>query len=346
MKKPPAASMLVTDGGLLTTVQDRGRRWTGSFGVSPSGYADWLSARAANRLVANDDGAALIETTLTGAEFVLNCDARLALTGASADFCISDRPGRAWRCEIVRAGERVRIGPARTGLRNYLALAGGVRVPAVMDSASTDVAAGFGGYGGRGLKAGDVVPIGEPDASALRWSAYSSPASRPPAASEGRRSEGKTLRRAENGGCAAADHVLRRPAVLRILPGPHANVLGESMPQALAASVYRVSLRSNRQGLRLEGTPLPVGDGTGVLSGGVCAGCVQMLSDGLPVVLLSEHQTTGGYAVAACVIAADLPRAAQLRPFDEVSFAKVTQTDARQALFHALDLISSDSLRA
>jgi UPF0271 protein len=120
--------------------------------------------------------------------------------------------------------------------------------------------------------------------------------------------------------------------LLRVIPGPHADHFGADALERLCMRTFTASIRSTRQGMRLEGEPLALERPTDIASAGTSAGCVQIASDGLPVLLLAEHQTTGGYACALCVITADLPRAGQLRPGDLVRFELVTLTDASYAL--------------
>ena len=308
MSEPRRCELQVVDGGLLSTVQDLGRNAVGWMGVSPSGAADWFSARAANRLVGNSDRAALLETTLTGATFSLTCDAHVAVTGANASLTIGGAARELWRRHAAREGDRIAIGPARRGVRNYLALTVGLAVPCVLGSASTDVGAGFGGWLGRRLAAGDILPLGE---------AVAQPQDHQPV----------SFVSTEGADCVLSLGCAR----VRALVGPHAGMLGAAVEELFENS-YRVSPRSNRQALRLSGQALRLGRATDIISAGAVAGCVQVTTDGLPVVLLSEHQTTGGYASALCVITADLPKVAQLQMGDELRFVPTNFAEAENAL--------------
>ena len=294
----------IQDPGLLATTQDLGRAGAGVCGVSPAGAADWLSARIANRLVGNPPDAALIETTMTGVTFVALETLRIAVTGADAPVVIAGGDKPQWQSLRVRAGNQVKVGAATRGLRSYVAFAGGIDAPLLFGSASTDTTSGFGGPG-RALVRGDTLRLHPRDGELVETETTISGSSRP---------------------------FWRQPATVRVLEGPHAGRLSHTDLESLCAQTYRVSPRSNRQGLRLEGRPLAAGGGFDVLSCGVCAGCVQIASDGLPVLLLAEHQTTGGYAVALVAISADLPDAAQLRPGDGIRFQRVTRAQAVQAL--------------
>lgn len=311
-----ARTLRVETPSVLTTVQDCGRRGVARLGVSPSGAADWYSARAANLLVANDPCAALIEITLTGAAFELRSEALIALTGAAAPLTIDGRAAPMWHAHDVQAGAHLAVGAAARGARSYLAIEGGLEVPLVLGSASTDLGGGFGGFNGRALRAGDILPLGD---------------ILPVGDVELERSS----RIVGHGLPAYAPECIPHWAsatTLRVVPGPYRDRLSERALDALASRTYTVSSRSTRQGLRLEGEALELDRTMDIASAGVCAGCVQITSAGLPVVLLAEHQTTGGYATVACVTTADLPRAGQLRAGDRVRFEFVTQSDAAHAL--------------
>ncbi len=300
----------VVEPGALSTVQDCGRRKCAHLGVSPSGAADWFSSRAANRLVGNAECAALLETTLSGIKLQALVASRIAVTGAKADLSIDGRPTALWQVHDVPAHSHIEVGGARRGLRSYIAVEGGIAVPSVLGGASTDLGAGFGGHEGRALRPGDVL-VSQPT---------------------------QTERQCSHGAlapCSFPEESVPHwtsPCVLRAIRGPHASRIGDAALEQLLMRPFAVSSRSTRQGLRLEGEPLTLERPTDIPSAGACAGCVQVTSDGLPLVLLAEHQSTGGYAYALGVITADLPRAGQLRPGDSVRFELVGLVDAAHAL--------------
>lgn len=309
--------LTVVHSGLLSTVQDLGRRCVGHLGVSPSGAVDWYAARAANRLVNNDDDAPLVETTLTGATFVAGGDATFAVTGALAPISVGGTPRHGWSSWHARAGQRLVIGPAERGARSYLAVRGGFEVARVLGSSASDV---VGGFGGRVLAPGDALPI-----------------------RSGSESDGASGDLVEAQLAYSTDAIpsLRTPFSLRVMPGPDAARLGRDAMARLLAGTYRATPRSSRQGLRLEGEPVAAVLAAEGVSAGVCAGCVQVSADGLPTVLLAEHQTTGGYPVALCVVHADVPVAAQVRPGDTVVFTRVDGRAAHDALARSLGLLRS-----
>ncbi len=302
--------------GLLSTVQDGGRPHVGAFGVSPAGYADWFSAQAANQLVGNSCNEALIETTLSGIAFSVACSLRIAVTGADAPIKVNSQPALCWRTLNVHEGDRVEVGGAQRGVRNYVAFGGGIRVKAVLASASTDTAAGFGGFNGRALQKGDV----------LQWSGLERAADETRAMSGDSRAIPEESFHLELG----KRPVWNQHAVLRVVSGPDVGALANGL-SGVTATAYSVTQYCNRQGIRLQGEAVTSRAGWDRSSFGVCAGCVQIANDGQPIILLCNHQTTGGYGIPFVVISADTPLAAQLRPGDQVTFQAVNQAVAANA---------------
>jgi biotin-dependent carboxylase-like uncharacterized protein len=266
--------------GLQTTVQDLGRFGWAHFGVSASGAADALAFRAANLLVGNTENAAALEMTLSGAELEFESPSVIALTGS--DFG-SGLP--LWTAVALKAGDVVRCGATRSGARCYLAVRGGLAVSKAMGSASVHV---MSGVGGRPLRKGDTLPIGE-----------------------------DFVRRARIG--AVPPNFGDPAGTLRVTPAPQAAWFGDD----LYGGAYTVAEESNRMGLRLRGHAIP-SPGGHMLTEGVPLGAIQVPPDGQPIVLFVEHQTTGGYPKPANVISADFWRLGQLRPRDEISFERVT----------------------
>lgn len=288
--------------GLLTTVQDLGRPGFGALGVPPGGAADAHALRLGNLLLGNDEGAAALEATLDGPELVFEDEALVVLAGAPFAATLDGEELAAWSATRVRAGGRVALGRAVSGARGYLCVRGGIDVPRVLGSRSTDVATGFGGFDGRSLAAGDLLAVGKAkdaprglrvDAAAARW----------------------------NGP--------RR--LLRVTPGPQQHWFSPKARASFLSRSFRVSASSSRTGVRLEGEPLEAPTRS-LVTEGVVAGAVQVPAGGLPIVLLVEHPSTGGYPKIASVISADLSALAQLRPGDEVRFAPVSFDEARRLL--------------
>ena len=280
--------------GALATVQDLGRTGFGHTGVRRCGAADSGSLRLANRLVGNPDGAAALEITLGRAVLRCTAPAWLAVTGAPVPVSVSDAGGQLEGTGFgaafwVPAGGRVQLGQPAAGVRSYLAVRGGIDVPAVLGSRSADLVSGL---GPPPLRAGDALPVG--------------PA---PPASDG------------CGPVAAPAPVPRGTAQLTVLPGPRADWFAAGALELLCGADYLVTPHSDRTGLRLDGPALARAGPAELPSEGMVAGALQVPPGGQPILLLADHPVTGGYPVIAVVRSADLAVAAQLRPGQRVRFA-------------------------
>lgn len=277
--------------GLQTSVQDLGRPGHEHLGISPSGAADPVSLEAGNQLLGNLPGAAALEMTLLGATLRFETETRLAVTGAEMDARLGDHPIKRWELVTARAGETLKLGPARRGCRAYVCVAGGIAAPLVLGSASTHLQSGVGGFEGRALKSGDRLGLARAATSAHT----------------GRFDTAKL------------DARIFRDR-FRVLRSIHAEVFPNSAWRAFLEQEYVVSERSNRLGLRLEGVPLtPVPE---VVTTGVSLGTVQISSNGKPTLLFVEQQLTGGYPQFACVISEDLAAIGQLKPRDRIRFSE------------------------
>jgi antagonist of KipI len=299
--------------GLLTTVQDLGRWGHQHEGVSPCGAMDELSFRVANLLVGNDDRCACIEITLSDVELVFERAALIALTGPGAAVLADHRSLSSWTPAVVDARTRVRITPAREGRFAYLAVAGGFDVPPVLGSRSTDIAAGFGGLAGRRLQAGDRLPIGVAgDVSTALTAAIQ-------------------RRGAESAwGFGRSGRPAYEAGQVRVVPSEAVDLLTPASVQALWSTQFRVSARSDRRGVRLEGTPLALTREREMVSEAVVFGTVQLPPSGMPIVLMADRQTTGGYPRLGEIASVDLPVLAQRRPGDAVRLAPIAADDAEQ----------------
>ncbi len=293
--------------GLLTTVQDGGRRGVAGIGVPAAGPCDGDAMALANLLVGNQPATAALECTATGPTVRVATDAHLAVVGpptGSVDLSVDGHPCAEGTVVPVAAGQTVTVGRITGGLRAYLAVGGGFTPPPAVGSRASDLLAGL-GWGP--LRAGDRVTLG--------------PATRPhgllaPAAVDGPDTP--------LGPAGAVG-----PRVIRVVPGPHrpaADAVGR-----LTGQRWTVGDQANRIGLRLRGADggLPVGS-AGIRSAGMVTGAVQVPPDGHPIVLLPDHATTGGYPVVATVITADLPALGQLAPGDTLEFKPVDLTTARR----------------
>jgi biotin-dependent carboxylase-like uncharacterized protein len=301
--------------GLLTTVQDLGREGFGPLGVSPSGAADPISLRLGNRLVANAESAAGLEMMLLGGTFLFPEGAILALTGSDFGATLDDVTVDLWTSVEVRPGQTLRLGPTRSGARCYLCVQGGVIVKPFLGSASTHILTGLGGFEGRSLRKGDVLPIGSATRSFRK----------------------RTI------APKALEH-LSLHKVFRVTPGPQIDWFSGSSLRSFYEGTYRVGEQSNRMGLRLEGASVSQHSGRQMITEGVSLGAIQVPPGGSPIILFVEQQTTGGYPKIANVISADLHRVGQLRPRDEIRFEQVTLKAAQSLLIEQEKLLASGEL--
>ena len=281
-----AGALEVVRAGALTTVQDRGRPGFAHLGVPRSGALDRAAAAAANAAVGNDPTAAVFETTVTGVALWAVGPCVVAVSGAPAPVVVDGAPMAMGQAVPVPDGAVLDVGTARAGVRSYLAVAGGIDVPAVLGSRSTDLLSGL---GPPRLRDGDRVPIGR-----------------------GRGGDPQTR---------AASPVPWPPElVLTVRLGPRHDWFTAAALDTLSRTEYRVSPVSNRVALRLTGAPLERAVPGELPSEGVVLGAVQVPADGQPLIFLADHPTTGGYPVVAVVDDADVDRCAQARPGTAVRF--------------------------
>lgn len=275
----------VLDTGTLTTVQDLGRPGHAHLGVPRAGALDLPAASLANRLVGNDAAAAVLEVTFGGLALRAGAGRWVAVTGAPGPVSVDDAARGHARGEWVPAGATLRVGTPVTGVRSYVAIAGGIAVPPVLGSRSTDTLAWV---GPPRVEPGALLPVGEP---AGQPRPLDTP--RPP-----------------------------RAGSLRLAVGPREDWFAADAVDLLCGTTYTVHADSNRIGLRLSGATLERARSGELPSEGMVLGAVQVPPSGQPVVFLADHPVTGGYPVIGVVDTDDLWQCAQLRPGDEVRFTR------------------------
>ena len=287
-----SGSLEVIDGGPLTTIQDAGRPGLAHLGIPPSGFLDAPAARLANRLVGNDENDALLETTGRGPCLRLRklppgtTAIIVALTGASTPIRINGRPAEPLSAQILRLGDELEVGHTAAGVRSYLAIRGGLRVPPILGSRSTDLLSGL---GPAPLQRGQHLGIGRPTRPV------------PPAD-------------------VVAGHQIPTAACVGLHLGPADRLFQTTSLQLLTSANWTVSSTSSRIGLRLIGPRLSRVNDAELPPEGMVRGSVQVPPDGQPVVLLADGPVTGGYPVVGVVRETDFPLLAQAAPGTDLRF--------------------------
>ena len=279
--------------GLLSTVQDEGRFGYQRYGVPVSGAIDVYALWLANWCVGNDRRAAAIEMTVVGLHLRFHSDGWIALCGADMGATLAGETVPRYRSIAVRAGDELRCNGARRGARCYLAVAGGITVDPVLGSRSTYMRGGIGGFQGRALQAGDVLPIGSGDLSRPRVVPRS----------------------------MLPDY--RSSFTARVVWGPDEEAFTPDGRARFLLERYTVTPNSDRMGFHLQGSPIEHRGGADVLSNAINFGSIQVPGSGQPIVMMADRQTVGGYTKIAQVVSFDLPYVAQLKPGDTLSFRPV-----------------------
>lgn len=292
----------VIDGGMHTTVQDTGRFEFQHLGVPVSGALDTVSLRLANILVGNDSMCAALELLFVGPTLEVCADStRVALVGTTSGI---ERIGAhpcafaSSRSVCLRRGDKFRIAALRDTRCGYLAVEGGFDLADCLGGLATYTRGGFGGFEGRALTPGDALPLNLASVD-------------------------------DRGECAAPrPDGLDGDGAVRVVLGPQDDWFTDRAIDTLLSMPYTVSAQSDRMGMRLDGPTLAHRGDYNIVSDGIATGAIQVPGSGEPIVLLADHQTTGGYPKIATVISADLPRVGRMRPGDSVAFVSVDVADA------------------
>jgi biotin-dependent carboxylase-like uncharacterized protein len=306
--------ILITDPGMKAFVEDLGRYGYQRYGVSVSGAVDEFAARVANFLVGNQPTDALVEITLKGISLEFKTNALFAITGSPCPYTLNGSPLPLWTSRYAKAGDILSGGFMTDGLRNYLAIAGGIDVPLVMGSRSTNLRGKFGGCQGRELKKGDILKIAD------------SAGTQPPPLQQPQPQQQQRALQTQYIPRYAAD------IDLRVIPGPQDEAITEAGMKTFLGTPYKVSFDSDRMGIRLAGEKIEHVNAADIISDGIAFGSVQAPGDGQPIIMLAERQTTGGYCKIATVITADRSRLAQARPKCVIRFHKVNFEEALETL--------------
>ncbi len=291
----------VKNPGALTTVQDLGRYGYQQYGVSVCGACDAWSARLANILVGNDENAAVLECTLIGPVLEFSGSGIIAVTGGDLSPMLDGTPVPMCTAVHVSGGQKLSFGAVKSGLRAYIAFAGGIDVPVVMGSRSTYLKVAMGGLDGRKLAAGDVLNIFPADVSALSLT---------------KRSIGKGFEQ-------------RGIYIIHVVMGPQDDRFSASAKNVFLSETYTVTTASDRMGMRLDGPSVISETGYDIISDGINMGAVEIAA-GKPIIMLSDRQSTAGYTKIANVITADFRILAQLKGGDRLRFREISMEAAQE----------------
>ncbi len=292
--------------GLLTTVQDLGRLGFQRYGVPTCGAMDQMSLRAANLLVENEEGAAGLEATGEGPALRALADLVVAIVGADMQPLLDGKPIESGAAVLVKSGQLLELGRARWGLRAYVAIAGGIDVPLVLGSRSTCLPAAFGGFQGRPLGQGDLLPVG----------------------GTGGRTAGPRGRSLP----AAWSGPLPDTLTLRVVLGPQDDLFTCEGVETFLNGTYRVTPEMDRMGARLQGPAIAHRSSADIISDSIPLGAVQVPADRQPIILLADRQTTGGYAKIAVVVSEDVSRLAQATAGQAIRFRQISLRDAHAGM--------------
>jgi biotin-dependent carboxylase-like uncharacterized protein len=300
-----SAALKVVRAGLFDTVQDMGRTGYMALGMPTAGAMDRVGLRLANALAGNPTETAGLEIGVMGPDLLVEADSvRVALAGPLSPLLIeaADAAPKALetdRTHLLKRGQTLRVGIVEDASTAYLAVSGGFALPRFMGSLSTYSRAGVGGFQGRKLNPGDALPLV----------------------------------------CAAApggdERKIAAPfdygiGPIRIIWGPQDDYFTDEGKRTFTGSEYRVSKEADRMGIRFEGPTIAHSQGADIISDGIAAGAIQVPGAGLPIVLLADRQTVGGYPKIATVASVDLPRLGRLLPGQSVRFTAITVDEAEK----------------
>lgn len=296
-------SILIRNPGLLATIQDGGRHGFRRYGLTTSGAADLDALHNANLLVGNDLEEAGLEITLYGFSAEITEDIVIAITGGDLQPKRNGLPCPMYKAIAVKRGDMLSFGAAVSGCRAYIAFGGGLDISPVMGSCSTYEKANLGGLNGRKLQAGDEIPFRKPGFFPTNIEKRVFP-----------------------------NVVYSGFATLRVLMGPNVDRFTESGIRTFLDSTYTVSQNFDRMGYRLEGNIIQHTTDSNIISDGIVPGSIQVPDSGMPMIMLSDCQTTGGYTKIATVISVDLPKLAQCKGGDKIRFVPIEIEEAQNLL--------------
>ncbi|MGB8190378.1 MAG: biotin-dependent carboxyltransferase family protein [Chitinophagaceae bacterium] len=303
--------------GLMDSLQDSGRYGHAEAGINPGGVMDPYAASVANFLVGNTREEAVMELHFPACQVLFNQPALVAVCGADFSASVHDEPMPCWQPVMVKRNSILHFQKWKWGARAYLAVQGGFCADRWLDSYSTHLKAGAGGYNGRLIKKDDVMKLRNDIVNICPAKQYIA-----------------TDRYSRTLNWGVHEHaVYKNASELLVLPGPEWDILNEDSQKIFTGSPFTISKKSDRMGCLLNGASLQSDETNELISTGVDYGTIQLLPNGQLMVLAADHQTTGGYPRIANVIGAHLPKLAQLPIEAEVHFTLTDIRTAEQLLF-------------
>lgn len=292
----------ILKGGMMTTVQDLGRNGYQSQGFSVAGAMDVRSLKIANLLLDNPENEAVLEITLIGPTLEFTSATIIAITGGDFQPQINGKPAPMYTALYMNKGDILKFGSARTGSRGYIAFSSYLEIPVVMGSRCTNLKSKIGGFKGRKLQAGDYMNF----RIKRRYLPF-------------------FLSRKLEG-----DDFDQEETTLRVIMGPQDDLISKQGVETFLNSEYTVTSDFDRMGCRLEGPFIAPKKTSDIISDGIAFGAIQVPSHGKPIILLSDRQTTGGYAKIATVASVDIPKLVQRKTDHKVHFKVITVQEAQQ----------------
>lgn len=294
--------IIIEQGGFLTTVQDLGRFGYQIYGVGVAGAMDRRSLKIANLLVGNPVGEAVLEVTIMGPVIKFEEDTIIAITGGNISPMLNGKPLSMYCAVSIKKGDVLKFSGLKTGCRSYIAFAGGIDVPKIMGSKSTYLRCNFGGYEGRALKKGDKINIKAPKTNLPNF----------------------------NNRFVSPDDFSSNEITLRVIRGPQDDYFTKKGINTFFTSTYTVSDEADRMGVRLTGEIIEHVEDGNMISDGIAFGSIQVPSNGQPIIVLADRQTTGGYTKIATVASFDLPLIGQAKPGVKIKFKEISIEEAQQ----------------
>lgn len=303
-------ALKIINPGLFTTVQDLGRYGYESYGFTPAGVMDYESYYLANALLGNDYNCGVLELTLYGITFEVLHSTSMSSAGAEMELTINEEPFETGTAVDLVKGDIVKFGGVKKGARTYIAFSGGLDLPKELGSYSTHTRSQMGGYKGRVLKAGDILPV-----------------------------KGKTVEH----NFPVITKILTEDTEIRFIPGQQNDRFDSVNKRIFTESEYTLTKDSDRMGCRLEGPAVEAADDDDILSEPTQFGSIQVPKNGQPIVLLADRQTAGGYKKIGTVAKVDLPKIAQKKPGEKIAFTEVSVDEASQLYKDSLKALTDGS---